>query len=188
MADPDTLRSQRHCIGDLSKNVDGQALVVSADTHQCRTPGCETLTLVQHVRLKLATHACDSAESAVLDGAVVIRDLTTVFGTTRPHVRGVHGGHFYWTPASGGRIVGTLDGITNAGILRAPASPDSEVCNRRGVLTGRFAGTGRNVAQIAVPEFSIEAVYRLEWTPDATVQATAPLVGTLEGVLILPCR
>ena len=188
MADPDLLRSQRQCLADVSKNLEGQALVVSADNHQCRTPGCETLTVVQHLRLRLATHACDSQQSALLDGGMVIRDLTTVFGAPRPDARGVHGGHFYWTPAGGGRIVGTLDGITNAGILRAPVAPDSEVCARRGVLTGRLAGTGRNVAQIAVPEFTIEAVYRIDWTPDATLQATAPLVGTLEGVLILPCR
>jgi hypothetical protein len=188
MADPDLLRSQRHCLADVSKNLEGQVLVVSADHHQCQAPGCETLTLVQHVRMKLATHACDSPQSAVLDGVVVIRDLTTVFGATRPDVRGVHAGHFYWTPATGGRIVGTLDGITNAGILRAPAAPDAEPCSQRGVLTGRFAGTGRNVPQIAVPEFTIDAVYRIDWTPDATVRATTPLVGTLEGALILPCR
>jgi hypothetical protein len=143
---------------------------------------------VQHLRLKLSSHACDSPDGRLLDGGMVIRDLTTVFGGSRAENRGVHAGNFYWTPAGGGRIVGSIQGVTNAGLMRSPVSPDAEICSRRGVLTGHLSGTGRNVAQIPVPEFTIDAVYRIEWRPDATVQSSTGITGTLEGVLIVPCR
>ncbi len=188
MRDPDLLQSQQNCVAELSKNLDGQALVVEANSRRCRTPACESLTLVQHLRLRLATHACDSPQGLVLDGSIVIRDLTTVFAGARPHLRGVHAGRFYWTPTGGGRIVGTMEGVTNAGLLRAPAVPDAEMCDRPGALTGYLTGTGRNVPQISVPEFTVEAAYRIDWTPDATPQSTAAMVGILEGILILPCR
>jgi len=188
MPDPDLLRSQQSCLATLSKNIEGQALVVEANSRQCQNPPCESLTLVQHLRLKLVTHACDSPQGLLLEGSIVIRDLTTVFAGARPHLRGVHAGRFYWTPSGGGRIVGSIEGVTNAGLLRSPALPDAQVCDRPGVLTGHLSGTGRNVPQVPIPEFSIEAVYRIDWAPDATARSTTAMTGTLEGVLILPCR
>jgi len=188
MPDPDLLRSQQNCLADLSKNIEGQALVVEAERRRCQTPACESLTLVQHVRLKLSTHACDSPQGLLLEGSVVIRDLTTVFGGRRPQSRGVHTGRFYWTPGGGGRIVGSIEGVSNVGLVRSPSSPDAEICDRQGVLTGHLSGAGKNVPQIQVPEFTVEAVYRINWTPDDTVQSTTAMIGTLEGILILPCR
>jgi hypothetical protein len=188
MPDPDLLRSKQNCLAALSKNMEGQALVVEANRRRCQTPACESLTLVQHLRLKLSTYACDSPQGLLLEGSIVIRDLTTVFGGGRPQLRGVHAGRFYWTPSGGGRIVGSIEGVTNAGLVRSPSSPNAEVCDRQGVLTGHLSGTGKNVPQVPVSEFTVEAVYRIDWTPDETVQSTTAVTGTLEGVLILPCR
>lgn len=185
---PDVLLSQTYCIAEVSKNLDGQMVVLNATQRSCRRPGCEPLTLVQELRLSLKTHTCDSALGLVLDGSVGVRDLTTVFTGPKEHLRGVHAGRFSWAPSGGGRIVGTIQGITNAGIIRPPAFGQCETCDQGGVLTGHLFGTGNNVPSIPVPDFHVEAVYRLAWDPSATPRSTAPVIGTIEGVLILPCR
>jgi hypothetical protein len=53
-----------------------------------------------------------------LDGLIRVRNLTTVFTGTKEDLRGVRAGQFDWIPTAGGRITGTLEGISNAGVLR----------------------------------------------------------------------
>jgi hypothetical protein len=55
------------------------------------------------------------------------------------------------------------------------------------MLVGYLFGTGQRVPGVAVPDFNIEAVYRLAWDPTATIDSTAPVIETREGVIILPC-
>jgi hypothetical protein len=51
-------------------------------------------------------------------------------------------------------------------------------CERRdqsGILTGHLFGTGSNVPGIPVPDFNVDAIYRLAWDPLAKIGATAPV-------------
>jgi len=187
----DTLLTETYCLDEVSKNVDGEVLVLDADQKTCPNPVCEPLTLVQYLRLTLHSADCDSSLGAVLDGLIRVRNLTTVFTGPDEHLRGVHAASFYWRPSGGGRIRGELEGITNAGTARPPAFPrcdECEACRQDGLLTGHLFGTGTSVPGIPVPDFNLEAVYRLAWDPLATVPSTAPVNGTLEGVIIMPCQ
>jgi len=78
-----------------------------------------------------------------LDGVVRVRYFVTVFTGPRENLRGVHAGQFDWTPTVGGRITGTLEGISNAGVLRARTfSRDCERCDEAGIVSGHLFGTG----------------------------------------------
>jgi hypothetical protein len=56
-------------------------------------------------------------------------------------------------------------------------------------VSGHLFGTGNNVPGVPVPDFQVEAMYRLAWDPTAKILSTAaPVRGMLEGVLILPCQ
>jgi hypothetical protein len=188
MPDSEVLRSQESCLAAVSKDLDGEATVVEASRRACRTPACESLMLVQHLRLKLVTQPCDSQLALTLEGSLVIQDLTTLFSGRNSDARGVHVGHFYWTPSGGGRIVGTVEGVTNAGLLRLPTDPDAESCERVGVLAGYLSGLGKNVPSIPVPEFRLFGLYRISWDADGTLQHTSAMRGSFEGVLVQPCR
>jgi hypothetical protein len=129
-----------------------------------------------------------------LDGVVLVRIFVTVFPGPRENLRGVHAGQFDWSPTVGGRITGTLEGISNAGVLRPPIfSRDCEDCDVAGIVSGHLFGTGNGVPGVPVPDFQVEAMYRLAWDPLAWNPAkpnplTAPVRGTLEGVLIATCQ
>ena len=187
---PKDLLTNRYCLHELSKNIDGRVFVLNADRKSCTHPPCESLVLVQSLRLSLSPHDCDSAIGRLLEGMLTAWNLTTAYtGLTEGH-RGVHAAEFYWKPLVGGSIVGTIEGITNAGIARSPVFPQCEgceSCRQPGVLIGHLFGTGQQVPGVSVPDFNVEAVYRLTWDPTATIDSTAPVVGTLEGVVILPC-
>jgi hypothetical protein len=181
-----------YCLHDVSKDLNGQMLVLDSVLKSCANPGCEPLTLVQHVVLRVGSAQCDSTLfGAVLDGSMRIGDLTTVFTGPGEHLRGMHAGNFYWKLNGGGAIWGTVEGITNAGTARPPIFPKCqgcEDCRQDGLLTGKLFATGSGVPGIPVPDFNVEAVYRLSWDPMANVGGDAPAVGTLEGVLIMPCQ
>lgn len=107
----------------------------------------------------------------------------------RETLRGVHAADFFWKPLAGGGIgSGTLQGITNAGIVRPPVFRPCEECRQVGILTGHLFATGNKVPGIPVPDFHVDAVYRLAWDPIAAVRMSAPVTGTLEGVIIMPCQ
>jgi hypothetical protein len=62
-----------------------------------------------------------------------------------------------------------------------------------GIVSGHLFGTGNGVPGVPVPDFQLDAVYRLAWDPLAWDFAnphplTAPVRGTLEGVLIVTCQ
>jgi hypothetical protein len=182
------LLSGIYCLAELSKDVDGEVLVLDADQRTCQTPGCDSLTLVTNLRLNLHSARCDSTLSMVLDGLIRSWNLTTVFAGRSEVLRGVHEGDLYWSSSGGGTIRGTLEGITNAGIVRLAVFSDCEPCDQVGALTGHLFATGTNISGIPVPEFNIEAVYRLVWDPTATIHRTAPVKGTIEGAILMPCQ
>jgi hypothetical protein len=187
---PKALLASSRCLYELSKNAQGQVVVLSADLQSCAQPACESLVLIQLLRADLSPHDCDSSLARFLDGRLVAWNLTMAYtGPTESH-RGVHAADFYWKPFAGGAIVGTLEGTTNAGIARAPVFPRCETCEscrEIEVHIGHLFGTGQRVPGIRAPAFEIEAVYRFTWDPTSKVDSPRPVVGTLEGVVILPC-
>ena len=133
------------------------------------------------------TRFCLDSISKNVKGAVkVVGKLATAYENDGLQ-RGVHAGDFVWT-GQHVQIKGRMSGITNAGILRAPVfKPACEECSTPGVMIGRLcgqvvgsAGTGLNGAQVM-------AVYRLLTKPTKT-GASGPLTGTLEGVIVGPCK
>jgi len=187
---PDELRSGNYCIQEVSKDLDGQEVVLDADYRTCSSPGCQPLVLQQFLRLDATTSGnklCDSPPGLALDGLLQVRDLTTVFSGPKEDLRGVHAGRFDWSPTAGGRITGTLEGISNAGVLRPKHFRDCERCDEAGIVSGHLFGTGNGVPGVPVTDFHLDAVYRLAWDPMAKIFSTAPVRGTLEGVLIMPC-
>jgi hypothetical protein len=188
--DARTLISNTYCLQEISKNVEGEVTILDRIQKPCSNPPCETLTLIQHLHLILLSLAeCDSTLGAILDGEMQVGNLTTVFTGLQEVLRGVHAADFYWKPYAGGAITaGTLQGITNAGIVRPPPFQTCESCREVGVLTGHLFATGTHVPGIPVPDFYVDAVYRLAWDPIAQVKQTAPVRGTLEGVIIMPCQ
>lgn len=185
---PDALLANTYCLSEVSKDVNGQVIVLDADQKQCRKPGCETLTLLQYLRLDLSSNGCDSQLGQLLDGQWRVRNLTTTFTDLSEHSRGVHAADFYWKFTAGGVVVGTIEGISNTGIVRPPVFARCEKCDQSGVIIGHLFGTGNNVPGFPVPDFNLEAMYRLAWDPTKTPQSTAPVTGTVEGVVIMPCQ
>jgi|GraSoiStandDraft_30_1057271.scaffolds.fasta_scaffold205268_3 hypothetical protein len=189
--DSQTLFLGKYCLAEISKNIDGELVVLDRDQKTCPNPVCDSLTLVQSLRLNLHSNHCNSSLGGILEGMIRVWNLTTVFAGTKETLRGVHAGSFYWVPVGGGTIQGTLEGITNAGTARSPVFPNCQTCERCdqvGLLTGHLFATGTNTPGIPVPDFNIEAVYRFAWDPIATIHKTAPVTGTLEGVLLMPCQ
>ena len=184
---PDDLLAGNYCVSEVSKTIDGQMLVLDADRRVCKRPACKPLVLSMYLRLNATPGGCDSTLGALLDGPLRVRNLVAVFTGPREGLRGVHAAAFRWTPTAGGRIGGVVEGISNAGILHPPIS-SCEPCDLSGVLTGHLFGTGNGVPGFPVPDFNLEAVYRLAWDPNSTPTSTSPVQGTIEGVVILPCR
>lgn len=185
---PAGLLSHTYCLHEISKDIEGEVLVLDADHRTCANPSCNPLTLVLHLGLTLRSAACDSKFGTLLDGGMRAWNLTTVFTGPNENFRGLHAADFYWKPVAGGILNGTLEGISNAGLVRPPVSQGCESCGDNGLLTGHMFGTGINVPGVPVPDFNVEAVYRLRWDPIASIKGTAPVIGTLEGVVIMPCQ
>jgi hypothetical protein len=184
-----------YCVYEVSKDLTGQVTVLDADYRGCSSPSCSPLVQQEFLRLDAASNPhCDSNPlGMVLDGVVRVRYFVTVFTGPRENLRGVHAGQFDWTPIVGGRIAGTLEGISNAGVLRPKHFDDCERCDVAGIVSGHLFGTGNGVPGVPVPDFQVDAVYRLAWDPLAWDPSnpnplTAPVRGTLEGVLIIACQ
>ncbi|HEY5882734.1 MAG TPA: hypothetical protein VIU11_27755 [Nakamurella sp.] len=143
-----------------------------------------TLTSVQSLVLKLGKiQECDRLPD--LDGAIEVRDLVHVFDGDG-NGRGMHSGDFRWQ-SSIGLIMGRLAGITNAGTHREPVFKDCQRC-RDAVMEGQFQGT---VCRPRSPEFAdcrLFGAYRLQIDPGREGLLEQDVRGTLEGLLITPCR
>jgi hypothetical protein len=192
---PDELVYGNYCVHEVSKDLDGQVALLYGDYPPCSSLNCNPLMELQFLRLDARSNpSCDSQPPGLaLDGPIRVKDFATVFTGPKEDLRGVHAGQFDWTPTVGGRITGTLEGISNAGVLRPPIFRDEcENCHAPGIVSGHLFGTGKGVPGVPVPDFQVEAMYRLAWDPlawDPTIPIlpTAPVRGTLEGVLILTC-
>ena len=86
-----------------------------------------------------------------------------------------------------GLIMGRLAGITNAGTHRPPVFNECQRC-RDAVMEGQFQGT---VCRPRSPEFAdcqVFGAYRLRIDPGRDGLPAQGVRGTLEGLLITPCR
>ena len=192
---PEELAQGNYCVYDVSKDLNGQVTVLDARPQPCSSPSCNPLVQQEFLRLDAASNPdCDSKLLGMaLDGVILVRIFVTVFTGPRGNLRGVHAGQFDWIPTVGGRITGTLEGISNAGVLRPQPFRDCERCDEAGIVSGHLFGTGNGVPGVPVPDFQVDAMYRLAWDPLAWDPANpdpliAPVRGTLEGVLIVTCQ
>jgi len=194
---PDELVQGDYCVYEVSKDLTGLVTLLDADYRACPSLNCNPLVQQQFLRLDAASNQdCEPPKSPgmTLDGLIRVRYFTTVFTGPKESLRGVHAGQFDWIPTVGGRIVGTMEGISNAGVLRTPIfTPHCEDCHEPGIASGHLFATGSGVQGVPVTDFQVDAIYRLAWDPLAwnpanPVPLTAPVRGTLEGVLIVACQ
>jgi hypothetical protein len=123
---PDELVQGNYCVYEVSKDLDGLLTLLDADYRVCSGLNCNPLVHQQFLRLDATTNQdCEAPQSPgeALDGLGRVRYFTTVFTGPKESWRGVHACQFDWIPAAGGRIVGTMEGISNAGVLRTRVSP-----------------------------------------------------------------
>src|SRR5215471_3707823 len=173
------------CLTNVSKDIRGELQVVDVDPRTC-ADGCETLVEEQHIVAAIAGHDCDGKVGRLLDGRLIV-DLVQVFTDGKPDERAIHAGKFRWLCA-GGEIVGTLDGLTNAGTHRPPAFGKCQTCDQRGVMEGRLWGRFRRAKEPIFTTALVEASYRIRFDPKAQeAGAKSDIVATLEGSLVTPC-
>jgi hypothetical protein len=193
---PGELMQGNYCVYEVSKDLNGQVILLDGDYRGCATPSCNSLVQQQFLRLDATSNpGCDIKPPGIaLDGVIGVRYFATLFTGPTENLRGIHAGQFDWTPSVGGQITGTLEGISNVGVLRAQIfSRDCERCDEPGIVSGHLFGAGKGVQGVPAPDFQVEAIYRLAWDPLAWNPAnpkfpTAPVRGTLEGVLIVTCQ
>jgi hypothetical protein len=173
------------CLDALSKDARGELTPVSAEREECRQLDCVTLETTHTLRLELGRHDCDSDLSGVLDGTLLVHNLTTVFVNADPQGRGVHAGDFRWS-GSGVRIVGTITGMTNVGTHRQPAFEPVQQCDARGFMEGRFCGRVR-AAEPRLNGSQVTGVYRLRFDPTQE-GGQGGVRGTVEGVVLRICE
>ncbi len=128
------------CLDELSKDVEGDLVVVDANPHECRELECVTLTVEHLLRVRIVSHRCDSGLGSRFDGKLLSRDLTTVFAAGSGLRRDLHSGTFLWRTAAGD-VQGRLSGMTNEGTHREPAFTGCQECAELGVMEGRLCGT-----------------------------------------------
>jgi hypothetical protein len=183
---PDDLRRETVCLAAVSKDLEGELLPIDAQAEECPELDCKSLVTLHAIKTRVVAHDCDSDKSkALLDGVLVVRQLTTVFADGSAHERGVHAGDFLWR-GQGLVVQGRLQGITNAGLNRKPLRRACEECREEGVMIGRLCGAVVRTADPALMGALVTAVYRFEFDPTDEGGAGA-LVGVVEGALLQVC-
>src|SRR5215213_10142260 len=95
--DSAALLTGTYCLAEVSKDAEGEVVVLHSDLKTCEGLGCKTLTLLQRLRLRLSQAACDSELGRSLDGQIQVINLATVFTGTSENLRGVHAADFGWS-------------------------------------------------------------------------------------------
>jgi hypothetical protein len=181
--------NREFCLSGVSKNAEGKLQLIHHQPETCAKLDCVTLKVEQVLTLEVKSEPhCDSAQGKLFDGAIRVSNLAQAFENGDGLRRGFHGGDFRWLGQAGLLAVGTLSGMTNAGVLRAPVfQPACEACDQRGVMLGRFCGVVRRAPEEpALLGSQLFGVYRLQFDP-AQEGGQGALRGTFEGVLERPC-
>lgn len=183
--EPPVLLKERLCVHNVSKDVRGELDLNVSQIEKCLTPECRTLKTVHGLKVDVGGHDCDSSLGKLLDGTLVVDRLVTAFEEDGLH-RGVHAGDFRWE-SKGALIHGRMSGITNAGTHRAPVFEPCERCDERGVLTGRLCGEVVEAQVGELRECKVVAIYKIRFDPSEK-GGSGGVYGTLEGMVICPCR
>jgi hypothetical protein len=175
------------CLNSVSKNVKGELRPVHHELERCVPLKCETLKTEHLLVLSAERWECDSRRGELLDGRIVVKDLATAYEGGSPKRRGFHGGDFRWLGRNGLLAVGTLSGMTNAGILREPFDPACERCEEPGVMTGRLCGFIRRAPENPrLRGCEVFGLYRLRF--EVTEEGGRGEVwGTIEGLIVCRC-
>ena len=177
------------CVTSLSKNVTGDLKLLHSERETCAKLDCVTLKTEHYLTLKVAPNRpCDAPLAKVLNGVLRVGDLAHAFQDGDGNRRGYHGGDFRWQGAAGLIAFGTVSGMTNAGILRAPVfDPACEKCDQPGIMIGRLCGTiQRAPEQPRLLGCQVFGVYRLQFDPGKDGGQGA-VRGTVEGLVVCPC-
>jgi hypothetical protein len=174
------------CLDELSKDVEGELILVDADREVCRTLDCVTLTSEHVIRAEVRSHACDSEIGRLFDGRLSVKDLTTVFAHGTGLARGLHVGTFVWR-TSAGVVQGRLSGMTNEGTHREPAFKGCQECGERGVMEGKLCGRLVRASDPKLAGAQVTAAYRFAFEPNEK-GGGGTLRGTVEGVVVRTCE
>jgi len=183
--DPAAILEKEYCLNAVSKNLRGEFGQPHPKKHECRKPECRTLRVVQVLKVEVTPEHCDSPLAKNLNGALVVERLVSAFDQDGTH-RGIHAGDFVWKGVNLA-VKGRLSGMTNEGTHRAPAFNDCQRCEQRGVMEGLLCGLIEAPGVDDLNGAQITASYRIKFDPTANGPAGAAL-GTLEGMIITPCR
>ena len=182
--DPKRILLNYFCLSSLSKNLQGKLKLLKRKRHKCGLPKCATLTTVHRLLLRLKTHEpCDAKLLRLVNGNLVVRNLVTAFEEDGLH-RGIHAGDFTWVTPSA-VIVGRMSGLTRIGTHRAPPFKPCQTCDDP-YLEGQLSGTVTKGKE-PLRGCKVVGAYRLLFRPNEE-GGEGPVKGTLEGVLICPCR
>jgi hypothetical protein len=176
------------CLSALSKNLEGELRLLHHERETCDKLDCVTLKTESYLVLEVkGNEPCDSRPGALLDGVIRVKDLAQAHEDGDVNRRGFHGGEFRWQGQGGLLAVGTLSGMTNAGILRDPVfEPACERCDEHGVMTGRLCGVIRRSRENPrLVGCQVFGVYRLRFDP--TEEGGSGVRGTFEGVVVCEC-
>jgi hypothetical protein len=179
------------CVSALSKNLHVHLRLTNRKRERCADRRCVTLKTVHELEAEMEPHECDSPAGRRINGLIRVPRLVTIYDRDGLG-RGVHAGDFSWSNGRDLRITGRMSGITNAGLLRAPAFKDCEKCRQPFVLYGRICARIFGTKVAALEGCQILATYRIAFEADEArgaeglEQAAGP--GTLEGAIICLCR
>lgn len=173
------------CLDELSKDLEGDLVLVDANRHECRELDCVTLTAEHLLRVRVVSHRCDSKVGSLLDGKLVSRDLTTVFAGGSGLRRGLHTGTFVWRSAVG-EVQGRMSGMTNEGTHRKPAFEGCQECGEVGVMEGRLCGRLVRASDPTLVGAQVTAAYRFVVEP-GDEGGEGGLRGTIEGLVVRSC-
>src|SRR4051795_13609562 len=85
------------------------------------------------------------------------------------------------------QVTGRISAVTNVGTHRAPAFPECQKCDDRGVMEGRLCGQIASTSNPALNGCQIVAAYRIKFD-SGSAGGTGGVRGTLEGVVICSCQ
>jgi hypothetical protein len=185
--DPAAVFEKDYCLSAVSKNLRGEFGAPHPKRHECRKPECKTLRATQVLKVAVSPEQhCDSPLARNLNGTLVVERLASAFDQDGNH-RGIHAGEFVWTGVPGVTVKGRISGMTNEGTHRPPAFTECQRCDQRGVMEGLLCGQIDAPAIDDLNGAQITASYRIKFDPTANGPAGGAL-GTLEGMIITPCR
>jgi hypothetical protein len=173
------------CLDELSKNVEGELVIIFPRPRECPELDCKTLTVEHLLLVEAKSHSCDSTLGKRFDGKFTSKDLTTVFVNGSGMRRGMHTGTFIWHTAAG-TVQGRMSGMTNEGTHREPAFKRCQRCDDRGVMEGRLCGRLVEAADPALVGVQVTAAYRFAFDPGEEGGRGA-LRGTIEGLVVRNC-